>query len=905
MVPGGVAQLQLLATKYHVQGDPLVMIPRPHLRSRLDVSLSTSHVLVRAPAGYGKSTLLADWYRKGAHPVKDRVWISLDPEDQARSQFWAYFMGAFRDEDSTVGDLAFSLLHGSEPVPLQTILASFVNDLVAARIERTVILDDLHLVENEETLAGLLFLIERLPESVRLILGTRSEPAIPLARMRSSGKLRDLGVGDLEFDKAEAESYLEEFLRFQQGARGARREVTLNPDVVNVLSRQTEGWIAGLQMAALSVQTGEGNSGTIDGFSGSTREVYDFLLEEVLEQQSPETREFLLATSILPFLSGPLCDSVTGGSGSADLLESLHRANLFVVPLDDVAHRYRYHHLFSEVLQARLQRQLPGLQPAFHRRAASWFSDQGDLARAIPHALESGDVQLSADLVELFWRETDRRFQPRIWLDKARQLPGFVFEDRPVLNLGMGWALLDTSEIDDGERYLDQARSLLDHPSPKVSDQETFESLEAFLSAAYAFVGQARGDWEATKRHAERALELLPDHESAYRGIPLVILGLARLRTGQLEQAFPYFSDAADQFQRAGDTLFHHASLYMRGEIRLMQGYLAEARVHLESACSVIEAGSSGPSYRLTQTQLALVQAVLEEGDAEGARARLIPIMEREVKAPDLKRRLLVLEAGILEMEGHPAKSLEVLVRADQYPPSPRTPEPVSVSLLRARLLAKRGDYRQAAALVADHGADNEPEKPADWTLHGAMRLLMHLDLESGIGLNERDAISTRCAQEADDAEKDGRLIDVVEWLLLATAVLSKSSRTEAEQHARRAIRLATKHHMVRCCATTIHDSDVFREVLAEADDEFSRRVLYFLGASVQETDASGPDALSERETEILGLIVDGLKNQEIADRLFISVATVKRHIANVYGKMGVRNRTAAIKEARMKGWLR
>jgi len=906
MIPDGVFQLQLLATKYQAPNDPPVLVQRPLLRERLDQFLSTSHVLVRAPAGYGKSTLLADWYRRGQHEVEERVWISLDADDEDPALFWAYFMGAFKDAGSSVGDLAFSLLHGSEPVPLQTILATLVNDLVASGINRTVILDDAHLIEDESTLSGLLFLLERLPDTVRLIMGTRSEPSLPLARLRLSGKLRDIDAKDLAFELDEAESYLDAFAGFGLREGPDSRASSSDSDFRALIARKTEGWIAGLQMAALTFRYGSTDVQRYEAFSGSSRQIYDFLLEEVLERQPPETRDFLLATSVLPVLSGALCDRVMDGSGSADLLESLHRANMFVISLDEEQRRYRYHHLFAEVLRARLKRQKPVLLPALHRRAASWFQEAGDLVHAIPHALEADDVQMAADLVECFWRETDRRYQPRTWLDKAQRLPESVFADRPVLNLGMGWAMLDTGKIDRGEHFLDRVDELRDHPAPRVSDLDTYATLEAFLATGRAFIAQARSDWEATKHYAERALELLPEHESGYRGFPLVILALARMRNGDLNGSFRYFIQASDQFEHAGDRLFHHASLVVHGRIRRMQGLLADARILLEDALSVMRArfGEQGP--QIVRALLALARVAADEGEADEARSILTQVKDVIGDDADLQRRALIVEAEVLELEGQYEQALATLAQADEHPASDLIPDPTPIPLLRARLHARSSDNRRVEALLRDVSDAIQNNGNVPWTDQASRRLLVQLRLDSENAGTQSLMTAAQCRQEAEKAERDGRLIDQVEWLLLAASILGQGSDEElARLEASRAIEIAHRHHLVRCCVTAPHRPDLVRELVGEIDDEFSRRVLYLMGVSMEDSQDSGPESLTDRESEVLELIAEGLKNQDIADRLFISLATVKRHIANVYAKMEVGSRTEAVRAARLKGWIR
>ncbi len=383
----------LLETKLYVPRSRRGLVSRPRLSERLDRGTASKLMLISAPAGFGKTTLLTEWLAAGPDgPAAERLvaWLSLDRADNDPASFWIYVIAALRTVASGVGESAMTLLQTPQPPPIETVLTALLNDLGAITGDIVLVLDDYHVVDARDVQNGMAFLLDHLPPRLHVVIASRTDPALPLARLRARGELVETRAADLRFTLDEAAAYLNEMMGLQLTARD-----------VAALEGRTEGWIAALQLAALSMQGRDDVAGFIAGFAGDDRYVVDYLVEEVLQRQPEHVQQFLQQTSILERLCGPLCDAVTGQGGGKAVLEALERGNLFLVPLDDRRRWYRYHHLFADVLQARLHDEQPGQVPDLHRRASAWYQQNGEPAVAIGHALAAEDFERAADLAEL------------------------------------------------------------------------------------------------------------------------------------------------------------------------------------------------------------------------------------------------------------------------------------------------------------------------------------------------------------------------------------------------------------------------------------------------------------------------------------------------------------------------
>ncbi|HTC70835.1 MAG TPA: hypothetical protein VK662_14790, partial [Acidothermaceae bacterium] len=437
----------LIETKLYIPKPRPNVIVRPRLSERLRRGAESKLTLISAPAGFGKTTLLSDWLASTS--AKDRVaWLSLDQGDSRSATFWTYLIAALQTVAPGVGASALPLLQSSD-LPIETALTLLINELGALDHDVALVLDDLHVVESPDVEEGLIFLLEHLPAHVRVVISTRADPRVPLARLRARGELVEIRAADLRFTHDEAAAYLD--------AAGLH----LTSPEVALLGERTEGWIAALQLAGLSMQGRADVGGFIAGFAGNDRYIVDYLVDEVLQRQPEHVRDFLLSTSILERLNGSLCDAVTDRHDSKAMLEMLDHANLFVVPLDDVREWYRYHRLFADVLQAHLLETRPADIAALHVRASAWYQQTDDVAAAIRHAMAAQDFDRAADLVEFAIPVMRRARQEAVLSGWLKSLPVDVLRVRPVLSVGLAGALLASGEFENVEARLQDAEGWL------------------------------------------------------------------------------------------------------------------------------------------------------------------------------------------------------------------------------------------------------------------------------------------------------------------------------------------------------------------------------------------------------------------------------------------------------------
>ncbi|HEV3483875.1 MAG TPA: hypothetical protein VG106_00600, partial [Vicinamibacterales bacterium] len=433
----------LLETKLYVPRSRSGLVPRPRLFQALRHGAAQKLTLVVAPAGFGKTTLLASWLAESSGGENAVGWVSLDPSDNEPALFWAYVIRALQKVHPAVGTEALALLRSTRPPAIETVLTTLINEIDAIDADFTVVLDDYHVIDAAPVHSALTFLLDHLPRRMHLAVATRSDPPLPLPRLRARGELTELRAADLRFTLDEASAFLNEVMALD-----------LSPNDTAKLERRTEGWIAGLRLAALSMKGRDDVREFVDAFSGDNRYIADYLVEEVLRSEPEHIRRFLLSTAILDRMNGALCDAVTGDTGSQALLEDLERRNLFVVALDDRREWYRYHHLFAAVLQKQATSEDPDAARSFHARASAWHDEHGSPADAVRHALAAQDLERAADLLERAWPEKDRSYESRTWLARVKTLPDAVVRRRPVLSMGYAWGLLNGGELEAAEPRL-------------------------------------------------------------------------------------------------------------------------------------------------------------------------------------------------------------------------------------------------------------------------------------------------------------------------------------------------------------------------------------------------------------------------------------------------------------------
>lgn len=566
----------LLETKLHVPGRSERRIARPRLCDDLGRVGGGSVALISAPAGFGKTTAVTEWL--DSLPVEGRcvAWLSLDEGDNDPVTFWTYVVAALRTALGYDFGVASSTLMQSSRTPIDTVIATLLNELLAVDADVVLVLDDYHVVISPAIHASVTLLLGRLPSRVRVVIASRADPPVPLGRLRVGGRLVEVRASDLRFTADETARYLEQ-------AAGA----PLSTADVAALAERTEGWAAALQLAALSMHGRDDISSFIAEFAGDDRYIVDYLAEEVLDGQTDEVRRFLLRTSILDRLSGPLCDAVTEQRGGRSTLERLERANMFLVPLDDRRQLYRYHHLFADVLRAHLYEEDPDATSALHGRASAWFAANGEVTEAVRHALAAENPDRAADLLETAipaWQRDRQEATIRRWL---QLLPEDVMARRPVLIIGLVGALASVGELaaDTGER-LDNAQRLLemsasgaaDSGQVVVADEAQLRQLPAAIEMYRAALALMRGDLDGTRLHGRRALDIAPGDDHLVRAAAAALVGLAAWASGDVGAACEGYSESMAGLLRVGHNSDVLGCSVTLADLRLAQGRLREAR---------------------------------------------------------------------------------------------------------------------------------------------------------------------------------------------------------------------------------------------------------------------------------------------------------------------------------------
>jgi LuxR family transcriptional regulator, maltose regulon positive regulatory protein len=604
----------LIATKLNLPVLRSRVVERPRLRALLDRGKDARLTLISAPAGFGKTTLLADWLTRLPDPQTSIAWLSLDAGDNEPTLFWPHLVAALQALGARRGTSFPELPSAMQPD--RGFITSLLNELAATPAPTILILDDLHLVDRADIHEQLGFLIEHLPAHMHIIVSTRADPAVPLARLRARGELIEIRSANLRFTGEEATAYLNDVMYLGLSAADAA-----------TLEMKTEGWIAALQLAVLSLDGRADAAEFIEDFAGSSRYIVDYLVEEVLARVPENVRYFLLETCFLDRLSGPLCDAVTGGSGSRQMLETLDRANLFLVPLDNRREWYRYHHLFADVLETQLDAAARDRLRVLRRLASDWYEAHGERSEAIRHALAAEDFERAAELIELAVFDMQKMRQEltiRAWM---RALPDSIVRTRPVLGIALAGVLASVGEFEGLEdRLRDVERGLAiaaaddsDLEGVVVADHDQLPRVPALVELYRAALGQTRGDLPDSIRHAERVLDIATADDHLTCAAAASLLGIAYWSEGKLKEAHAGWTAGRDGLMRAGHVADMLGVSIALADISLALGRLREAAHILERALQV-SAAEPGSALRGTaDVHTGLAMVLRERNELEGA----------------------------------------------------------------------------------------------------------------------------------------------------------------------------------------------------------------------------------------------------------------------------------------------
>ncbi|HLO32056.1 MAG TPA: LuxR C-terminal-related transcriptional regulator [Anaerolineales bacterium] len=854
--------------------------------------------LISAPAGFGKTTLLSEWIVGTRRPV---AWLSLDEPDNDPTRFLTYLVAALETIAANIGQGVLGALQSPQPPPIEPILTSLLNEITGVPEDFILVLDDYHMIDARPVDQVLTFLLEHQPARMHLVIATRQDPDLPLARLRAHGQLTELRAADLRFTPAEAADFLNQTMG-----------LNLLAEDISALEDRTEGWIAGLQLAALALQgtiSMRGNqdaSSLIKSFTGSHHFVMDYLVEEVLHQQSEGIQTFLLCTSILNRLCGPLCDAVINDPRvrGKEMLEYLQRANLFIIPLDNERRWYRYHHLFADLLRQRLQSSLASSTAdsqsrlsELHIRASQWYEDNGLQLEAFRHAAAANDVERAERLIE--GTGIPRHFRGAVTaiLEWLESLPRAVLDARPWLWWRHASLLLVSGQTTGVEERLQAAEAAVAAILKGAQADDKTRNLIGQIAAARATLALTRYDVETMLSQSRRALEYLHLDNLTTRANANWSLGIAYLFKGDRVPARRALTEAISLSQASGDTFTTILATLGLGNIQEADNQLYPAA---ETYRHILQLAGDQPLQIIGEVHLGLARVLYEWNDLDGAEEHGRQSLHLERQYERMIDRFIICEVFLARLKlarGDVTEAVAILAKASQSVRQNnfihRAPEVAAAQVLA---LLRQGNLAAAAHLAQAY----------DLPLSQARVHLAQGDASGAL------AILERLRQQAEaKGWQDERLKLMV---LQASAHYTQGEKELAVQLLREVLTLAEPGGFIRIFVDEgLPMAQLLLEVAAQGlIPDYTSKLLAAFEAQKQQTDhrldlppaESLIEPLSQRELEVLQLIAQGLSNQEISARLFLALDTVKGHNRKIFDKLGVQRRTEAVARARELGLL-
>ncbi len=896
----------LLQTKLYTPQTRPNLVPRPRLINKLNAGLDGKLTLISAPAGFGKTTLLTDWLSQAERPS---VWLSLDEDDNDLARFFTYAAAAVQQIEG-VGNSIQGLLQSPQPAPPKSLAAAFINDCTAVAAPFILILDDYHTITETPTNEAVAFLLDNLPPHLHLIITSRTDPLLPLPRLRARGQMMELRTDDLRFSAAEAAIFMQQVMG-----------LTLSIEELSALEARTEGWIAGLQMAALSLQGLKADdevAAFVADFTGSHRYIFDYLTDEVLKKRPSGTRCFLQQTSILNRLSGPLCNAVAEIDNGQSILEQLDAANLFIVPLDNERRWYRYHHLFADLLQHRLQSSYPDKVPQLHHRASLWYEKNDMPVEAIKYALNGQDPQRAGLLVEQNGRAWLASSQLGLLLRWLSPLPASLIQARPNLGLYHAWAMALINQFDKVEPALQAAEAtfqdarsnpdmLRDLGLGQLQERAMFHGYTAVCRAALA---RSRGDFQQSIIFLEQALELFDNKDMSGRSVAELYLGYALWMSGDVPAAHDAFVQARQSGRDSNQLLTFVSAMDALGKILLELGGLREAddlhqRALDLAGAQTLQAGLHPPGVGLAHNGLAGL--FYERNDLESATNHADKavelfkpwgVTENLLDSYDVLARINLAQSDV-------SRALSLAQTAVSLVQDPHVPDWLQAVILarqaRLRIMAEKvqpGQVTAVARWAAEAGLD--PDEQPSYQRELEYILLVRL-LQAQGKQDKALALLNRLAHEAETGARSGRLIEIV--ILKAISLQDIGKRNQALSTLKQALSLAEPQGYLRIF---VDEGPPMALLLAQAETRdiaprYARKILHaFPDMPASKTAVRQPllHLLSERELEVLSFLPTGLTGPQIAEKLYLSNNTVKTHMKNIYSKLNVNSRAEAIARA-------
>ena len=882
----------LLATKLHAPPEPPQLVPRNRLLAQVDEGVKRKLTLISAPAGFGKTTLISAWRTSETGRGLPLAWLSLDEGDSDPARFLTYLIAALRPIDPTIGQSAQAMLQSPQPPPPEVLLTTLINEIACVASPFVLVLDDYHLINALPVHQQLAFLLEHQPPPMHVIIITREDPPLPLSRLRARGQIAEIRQADLQFTLEETTDFIR---------RTTPLELSL--DDIAALQQRTEGWIAGLQLLALSLQGPADAKQLIQSFMDSNRYILDYLADEVFQRQSADMQDFLLKTSILERLSAPLCDAVTDRDNSRTLLLTLEQANLFIIPLDQAREWYRYHHLFAALLRHRLQIESRYDAAQLHQRASQWYADHGFRADAIHHALAAADWERAAELISLACDDLLKHGEIVTLLKWYGALPKSFVQARSNLCLEYSWPLILAAQLDDAESYLQQAERLAQNDPALLGRTLT----------AQAYVARTRGKSRHAFDLSQRALSLLPPDDDASRSIVAMNLGMAYWYAGHLDGAQHMLSDARDAAHRSGN---HYAAAI--AQIFLCRIVTARGQLHQAAAAYQQLIEQSGPSPIAALAQVNLARLLYEWNDLEAAAQlaqRGVEFSQRGGNAEVVLASYRTL-ALIKQAQGDVAAqvALQESVHLAEQPglsPSARWHELAD----RVLIALLSNDLVTCAHLMDQYPPLDQVETLPDYLLLSSTYARWLLTQ------GQRAACAELLAARYEKASRAGVRNALVETRALQA--LAAATHAEALSFLHEALALAEPEGYVRTFVDLGEPMrllivDCLRSVpIAERAQSAPGKRLDYINRLSAAFDQITPaeerpsiinqksaisnlvEPLTERELEILRLLPTELSTRELAEHLVVSINTIKTQLKSIYAKLGAHSREEVVEKAR------